>query len=198
MPEQTVGIFQFRITLEHIKPPIWRRIQVPGTYSFWDLHVAIQDAMGWTDTHLHGFRVVNPGSKKPEEIGIPDEDFPDSRVLPGWERKIASYFLKEKDTASYTYDYGDDWVHSIKLEKILPKKEGVKYPVCVKGARACPPEDSGGPFGYPDFLDAVTDPSHEEHEDVLDWLGGEFDPEEFDPAEVFFDDPEERWQSRLV
>jgi hypothetical protein len=84
----------------------------------------------------------------------------------------------------YDYDFGDEWEHAIEIEKTLPAEAGVRYPRCVKGERACPPEDCGGPFGYPYFLDKLQDPNHEEHDDVLEWAGGEFDPEEFDLDEV--------------
>ena len=186
-------VYQFKITLKGIKPPIWRRIQVPETYTFWDLHVAIQDAMGWLDYHLHSFEMVNPSTGMKVEIGIPDEDFEwEVEILPGWEQKIADWFSMENRLANYTYDFGDDWEHKIQLEKILPRDIKVKYPICVKGKRACPPEDCGGIWGYEDFLEIIKNPDHEEHEEMLEWAGGEFDPEHFDVQEVIFDDPDER------
>jgi len=191
------SIYQFRISLRDIKPDIWRTIQVPETYTFWDLHVAIQDAMGWTDTHLHHFEILNPASGKKDIIGIPDDDFPVPQTLAGWKIKMASYFSNDNNSADYTYDFGDNWVHSIKLTKIIERQKGVKYPLCVGGKRACPPEDCGGPYGYPEFLDIIMDESHEEHEDYLDWAGGDFDPGHFDLAEVVFDDPGERLKSML-
>lgn len=185
-------VYQFKITLKGIKPPIWRRIQVPETYTFWDLHVAIQDSMGWTDTHLHHFGIKNPATGLREEIGIPDEDFIDMTIRPGWKRKIAIYFSSRNDKAEYIYDYGDDWRHGIKLEKILQPSEGIKYPMCTEGARACPPEDCGGIWGYQDFLEAIMDPKNPQHEELLDWVGGDFDPESFDIKDVIFGDPKER------
>jgi hypothetical protein len=133
-------VYQFKITLEGIRPPVWRRIQVPETYTFWDLHVAIQDSMGWTDTHLHHFEIENPLTGRREEIGIPDDDFMELKIRPGWKRKIANYFSSQNDKAEYVYDYGDNWEHSILLEKTLPRKESIVYPVCNGGTRACPPE----------------------------------------------------------
>jgi hypothetical protein len=131
-------VYKFKITLKRIKPPIWRRIQVPETYTFWDLHVAIQDVMGWLDYHLHHFEIFNPSTGVREEIGIPDEDFEWSRIiLPGWEQKIADYFSIDNDKAEYIYDYGDNWEHIIKLEKILPHKKGNKAkPYQVKRVRS--------------------------------------------------------------
>lgn len=189
-------IYQFRVTLKGIRPPIWRRIQVPGNYSFWDLHVAIQDAMGWFDYHLHSFEMINPKTGFREEIGIPDDDFGafDHDVMPGWERRISRYFTPENSKSLYTYDFGDNWEHEIRLEKILPPEKGIPYPRCIKGKRACPPEDCGGVWGYGDMLETLSDPEHEDYKDTVEWLGEVFDPEYFDLAEIEFDDPEERWK----
>jgi hypothetical protein len=189
-------IYQFKITLKDIKPPIWRRIQVPKKYNFWDLHIAIQDAMGWQDYHLHEFEIVNPLTGTKTIIGIPnkDKDFADYKILPGWKQKIADYFLRENQSAKYIYDFGDNWEHEIILEKILPKENNLTYPLCIKGERACPPEDCGGSYGYEDFLEIVGDPENEQHEEILEWVGGKFDSEHFDPNEVIFDNPIERFK----
>jgi hypothetical protein len=186
-------VFQFKITLKGIKPPIWRRIQVPEIYTFWDLHVAIQDAMGWDDYHFHEFEMVEPSTGLRENIGIPAPDEVFGReVLPGWEEKIADFFSMENRTASYVYDFGDGWEHKIQLEKILPRDKDIKYPICIKGKRACPPEDCGGIWGYTELLEIIRNPEHEEHEEMMEWLGGKFDPEHFDTADVGFDDPDKR------
>jgi len=161
-----------------VKPPVWRRIQVPETYTFRDLHVAIQDAMGWSGCHLHEFRIAGV------RIGIPDEDMVDREILPEKRQRIAEY----------VYDSGDGWEHRIALEKILPRDESTAYPVCISGRRACPPEDCGGASGYESFLEAMRDPEHPEHEEALEWAGGEYDPESFDPEKVQFDDPAGRWR----
>jgi len=191
-------VYQFKITLKRIRPPIWRRILVPETYTFWDLHVAIQDAMGWLDCHLHQFEVVNPETAAKEEIGIPDEDFiGDPEVLPGWKRKIARYFSPDNPKADYIYDFGDGWEHEIRFEGILPREKGVNYPACVAGKRACPPEDCGGIWGYQDFLEAVTNRFHKEHKEMLEWAGGKLDPEQFDINDVHFDDPKKRLKMAL-
>jgi hypothetical protein len=184
-------VYQFKIALRDIKPPIWRRIQVPETYTFWDLHVAIQDAMGWSDHHLHEFEMVNPSTGLKVNIGIPAEVFA-REILPEWKQKIADYFSMENRSADYVYDFGDSWEHKIRLEKILPREKNINYPVCIKGKRACPPEDCGGVWGYEGFLEAIKDPNHEEHKEMLEWVGGEFDPEHFDANEVIFDDPDKR------
>lgn len=186
-------IYQFKITLKDIEPPIWRRIHVPETYTFWDLHVAIQDVMGWLDYHLHEFEMIHPATGMTVNIGIPDEDFDlDTEILPGWKQKIADYFSIENSKAEYIYDFGDNWIHEIKLEKILPQERGIKYPLCIDGKRACPPEDCGGTWGYENFLKIIMDPRHERYEELLEWVGGEFDPEHFDVREVHFDNPKKR------
>jgi len=190
----------FRISLLDIEPEIWRRIEVPEDYSFWDLHVAIQDAMGWLDCHLHVFRILNPENEKLQEIGIPDENgfFDSPPISPGWEIAIADYFTKPEDQASYEYDFGDGWEHEIRLEKTADVKKGMKYPKCLNGKRACPPEDCGGVWGYEELLKIISDPEHEEHENMLEWLGGKFDPEEFDPDAVTFSNPKKRWEQAFL
>ena len=143
MKKKFIHVYQFKITLKDIKPPIWRRIQVPETYTFWDFHVAIQDAMGWLDAHLHVFIIVNPTTGFKVNIGIPEDEF-DKEFLPGWGQKIAHYFSMENQTADYIYDFGDTWRHKIRLEKILPRDKNIDYPICIGGKRAGPPEDCGG------------------------------------------------------
>lgn len=192
-------VYQFKVTLKSMRPPIWRRIQVPGNYSFWDLHVAIQDAMGWTDTHLHVFEIINPRKDFKEEIGIPDEEFGSDgpRVLAGWEKKISKYFTARNNEAIYIYDFGDDWQHTVKFEKILDRDKNVQYPLCLTGKRACPPEDCGGIWGYQELLEILSDSGHEEYEERIEWLGEDFDPEHFDVKEIHFDDPKDRWDYAL-
>lgn len=189
-------VYQFKVVLLGVAPPIWRAIQVPETYSFWDLHVALQDAMGWLDYHLHLFRVNKPVTGEVVQIGIPDDDpfEGDEPTLPGWNVPIAPYFPHPGVVARYDYDFGDGWEHEITLEAIVPRQRGKKYPLCLGGARACPPEDCGGVGGYEDLLAVIYDPTHEEYESTLQWLGGRFEPEKFNPSRVRFDDPRRRWQ----
>jgi hypothetical protein len=193
-------IYQFKITLKDIKPAIWRRIQVPSTYTFWDLHVAIQDAMGWLDCHLHEFRIKDlAGSTL--SIGIPDEDFP-GETLPGWKQRIAKYFSLARPTCEYVYDFGDDWRHKVELEEVLPAEPGIEYPRCLKGKRSGPPEDCGGPWGYQELLAVLADPGHEDYAGSKEWVesikGSLFKPEEFDPAAVEFSDPRERFEMTMA
>ena len=193
MRKKFTNVYQFKITLMDIQPQIWRIIEVPETYTFWDLHVAIQDAMGWEDYHLHDFKIVNPSTGMKKEIGMPDEELAyEKEILPDTKQKIADWFSLENRLAEYTYDYGDNWHHTVKLEKILPKEENVTYPRCVDGKRACPPEDCGGTRSYEQLLEIIKDVNHEEHKRMMEWLGGEFDPEHFDVKEVIFEDPVKR------
>ena len=169
------NVYQLKITLKYIRPPIWRRIQVPGDYTLFDLHDVIQDVFGWFNCHLHEFRIENSSYSDPElldefdEFGINDE----SKIT------IQDLDLKEGGSFVYIYDFGDGWEHIILIEKILPYDENKKLPFCIKGKRACPPEDVGGTWGYQMFLEAINAPENEEHESYLEWIGGEFDPEFF-------------------
>ena len=192
MAGSTHRVFQFEITLKGTKPPIWRRIQVASDYTFWDLHVAIQDSMGWLNCHLHQFEIFNPRKQLVEHIGVPDDEFPSGQeLLPGWEVPIIHRFTSTNPKATYRYDFGDDWEHTIVLEKTLPQAQ-VEYPRCIGGRRRCPPEDCGGTWGYQEFLEAVSDPKHKDHASRLEWVGGSYDPDDFDPKAVNFEDPRER------
>jgi len=167
------SIYQLKVTLEGIKPPIWRRLLVPASITLDVMHDIVQLAFGWEDSHLHLFEVNGVEYSEPDpnsdELGQKDEvTLPLSKALP-----------REGSKIRYVYDYGDDWTHTILLEKILPREEGKVYPICVTGKRAGPPEDVGGVWGYAGFLKAIADPKHEGHDEYLEWIGGSFDPEEF-------------------
>ncbi len=185
-------VYQFKVTLRGIRPPIWRRIQVPETYTFWDLHVAIQDAMGWMDYHAHEFIVPDPRGGERVRIGVPDPEYGFQTVLPEEKQRISDWFQAEGDPSLYVYDFGDDWEHKVKLEKIVPREEGEDYPRCAGGKCACPPEDCGGPWGYRHMLEVLADPGHEEYEEMMEWLAGGFEPELFHPGGVVFMDPDVR------
>lgn len=195
---QNALVHQFRVTLRDVEPAVWRRIQTPANYSFWDLHVAIQDSMGWLDYHLHAFRMKKPRGRKVFEIGLPDE-YSDG-TLEGWRTAVADYFTMPGATAFYEYDFGDGWEHEILLEGVLLAEPSTKYPKCVAGKLACPPEDCGGPPGYAELLKILGDPDHVEYEEYVTWLGGQapgnkpFDPERFAASKVRFDDPYERFR----
>lgn len=195
-PKRGEHVCQFLIILVGTDPLIWRRIQVPLRYSFWDLHVAIQDAMGWEDRHLHQFTPVDPGEGRLERIGIPCDEVTDEvPCRAGWEVPIEPFFDSfEALPVRYLYDFGDSWEHVVVPEGIWPAEPSAKYPRCVGGARSCPPEDCGGLEGYYDFLEAIQDKQHPEHEEMMKWVGGSYDPDGFDAKRVEFDDPRKRWR----
>ncbi len=188
-------VLQFKIWLKHVQPAVWRRIQVPEDYTFWDLHCAISDSLGWLDYHLHEFRLEPPIAASPLRVGIPmDDGFDGMDVLEGRNIPVKRFLSRVGDGCTYTYDFGDDWVHAIALEAILPRQEKLAYPCCIDGERACPPEDAGGAGGYAHFLKAMEDASHPEHDMLLNWVGGPFDPDWFDMKIVRFANPQVRWR----
>ena len=192
-------VYQFELALQEIEPTIWRRIQVPDRYSFWDLHCAITDSLGWLDYHLHQFTIRFPESGETDIIGIPDDEgFDGPETLPGWNLSIAEYFSMDNRTCDYEYDFGDGWHHSVTLEKILPREEGVVYPRCIAGKRACPPEDVGGPWGYKRFLKSINYMNAPDHDQHLEWVGGWFDPEWFDLSLIRFGNPQKRWNIAFI
>ena len=166
-------VYQLKVTLKDSKPPIWRRIQVTGDTSLFKLHRILQVVMGWTDSHLHQFIV------RDSYYGTPHPDFGfevrnEKRVA------LAEIASSPKTKFMYEYDFGDSWEHEVLIEKILSPEAGVRYPNCLTGKRACPPEDCGGVWGYASLLEAIQDSHHPDHEEMLEWVGGSFDPEAFD------------------
>lgn len=171
------SIFQIKVTLKGIKPPVWRRLLVPSTLKLSEFHTVLQLAMGWNDMHLHQFTVGR------QHYGIPETDWPDD-ILNEHKYRVYNLLTAEDETLIYEYDFGDGWEHKIVLEKILPFETDIKLPQCLKGKRACPPEDVGGPLGYLEYLEAIIDPLHPEHETLLEWRGSGFDAERFDAVHV--------------
>ena len=161
-------VFQLKITLKGIKPPIWRRVQTRDC-TLAHVHDIIQLAMGWQFSHLHTFEIG----------GEHYSTHPDMECEPATGVKLSQLVEDGVDRFGYVYDMGDNWEHVIRIEKTLPAESGACYPRCITGKRACPPEDCGGIWGYEDFLGRILDPNDEEHEDMLEWVGGDFDPERF-------------------
>jgi hypothetical protein len=181
-PKPTGLAYQFKITLLGVKPPVWRRIQVQDC-TLDTLHEHIQTAMGWTNSHLHHFRVGEHLFADPMlmEENFEDMDYVDSTTT------MASDIVPKSGKQFrflYEYDFGDSWDHEILFEGCPKADAGRQYPVCLEGERACPPEDVGGMWGYTEFLEAIGNEKHKRHEELLEWIGGSFDPEEFDPAKA--------------
>lgn len=191
-------VHQFLIVLSGTDPLVWRRIQVPAYYSYWDFHVAIQDAMGWEDRHLHEFRLFEEDARRTIAVGIPtDISSPDRPVVPGWTVRLSKHYAPEnrhqRGPVSYSYDFGDGWEHVLIHEGFEPTKKSMKYPRCLAGERRCPPEDCGGVHGYTEFLKAIASPKHPRHAELTEWIGGAWMPDAFEPRRVKFDDPQKRW-----
>lgn len=175
-PKNPIPIYQLKIVLRDIHPPILRILQIKGNANLGKLHDSIQGAMGWRDCHLHEFRIKGK-RYRPEEQMYDDIDSPDMYD----ERNYRlNKLLQEGDMFEYTYDFGDCWEHDIIVEKILPPEEGIHYPVCIYGERSCPPEDCGGPNGYEELLEILKNPKHKEYEHYLAWVGADFHPEKYD------------------
>jgi len=168
-------LYELRVELDGIEPHIWRRIQVPSHSTLKRLHEIIQIAFGWSDAHLHMFRIAG---KEYSEL-IPEFD---ARVLDESKITLEEIFGGGRKSFRYEYDMGDSWVHIITLKKQVESK--ATRARCIAGARAAPPEDCGSIPGYYDFLVIMSDSDHEEHEEKLEWIGGYFDPNEFDMADV--------------
>ncbi len=173
------NILELDITLKESKPKIWRRVHVPADMTFYELHYVVQFAMGWTNSHLHQF-VVGKGQ---EYIHPPfpddEEEATDSR-----ETKISAHLAAPKDKITYEYDFGDGWEHEVVVKKVLEADPKQHYPVLIEGAGACPPEDCGGIWGYAEMLETLKKPGTEAYEELTEWLGEEFDPEEFELEET--------------
>ena len=171
-------VFQIKVILMGIIPLIWRRIQTKDC-NLVELHDLLQVTMGWEFEHLYRFII---GGIKYADLGMASqEDTEDacdtnlSEILPARNRRPRFH---------YKYDFGDQWMHQLIVEERFPLEQGVQYPICVAGQRACPPEDCGGPWGYSDFVEVISNPDHRRHEQLLEWVGGEFDPERFDLESV--------------
>jgi hypothetical protein len=162
----------------YLKPAIWRQLLVSGSIKLPKLRRVLQEAMGWEGGHLHEF-VFGDTS-----YGQPDPDFPSDPPMLNEARVTLTAALGALRSFTYIYDYGDDWRHRVKVEKVLPPDSELRSPLCLAGRNACPPEDVGGTPGYIEFLHAINDPSHEEHHQMLEWCGGSFDPNAFDLAGV--------------
>jgi len=167
---------QLRVSLREVEPEIWRRFIVPGDIRLDELHDVLQVVMGWVDYHLHLFRF------RTGNYGVPDPDFGDDTQD---ERRKRLHQLSEVgEEFQYIYDFGDDWQHVVTVEAAVDPQARRVLPICIEGARRCPPEDVGGAWGYADFLEAYRNPNDERHEEFVEWIGDRFDPERCDVAAI--------------
>ena len=167
-------VFRVRVKLRNFNPPIWRRIEVPYNFTLHELHLVIQAAMGWENYHLYTFRVGRTS------YSIPNDEWPNEDIDSRKTKIKNLIFIGPKSKMIYEYDFGDSWEHDVTIEKIIPAEIGVNYPRCVSGKLACPPEDSGGTYGYARKLGIIENPKDEEYEETVECLGEDFDAEHFD------------------
>lgn len=176
-PQTEPKIIQFKCTIKGIRPPIWRRVLVPSSFSLFDLHRVLEVAFCWSDDHLHGFEYGRQSFSVPH----PDDWAP---VLDERKYTLDSLRLKPGSKIEYTYDFGDNWEHTVEVEKVLPPESEGHYPRCIAGRRAAPPEDCGGVGGYESILDALRGLSDDEwSKELLEWHEG-YDPEAFDLEDI--------------
>lgn len=170
---------QLRVELLHVKPLVWRRVLVPETITLPKLHLVLQWAMGWANSHLHEYEIAR------RRYGMLDDEW-EVDDPPIDERRVRLKPLIEDGLRRFTYlyDFGDHWEHRVVVEDLLMPKAGAPLITCTAGENACPPEGVGSTSGYADFLDIIADPSHEEHKDTLRWVGGAFDPTAFSVADA--------------
>jgi hypothetical protein len=171
-------IYQMKVTLIDSQPPIWRRLQVESGVTIDRLHDTLQIVMGWSNSHMHGFRVrqrAQPGSR-PRWLPVESADEKTMR--------LSDLLRRPRDWCVYDYDFGDGWAHQLLLEQIVARVPSARYPMVLAGRGACPPEDVGGLSGYYHFLEVIKDPKHPEHDDMWEWAGGKFDPSAFNVHDV--------------
>jgi len=165
-------IARLKITLDDVKPVVLRRVEVPFDIRLDRLHLTLQAAMGWTNSHLYEIRAGGVGWSTPYPDADWEGDFMDARKgrLDDILQDIGTKTLK------YLYDFGDGWEHTIKIERLVDPTPGMLYPSLIEAKGQCPPEDVGGPWGYSELLEALDDPSHERHREFKEWLADDFNP----------------------
>ncbi len=179
MRRRVTTVYQLKIVLEGIRPPIWRQVLVPADLRLSHLHQVLQIVMGWTDSHLHAFAIGGVHYSMPYEELDDDLDMEDERRV-----RLSSLVPEAKTRFGYQYDFGDDWQHAILVEKILPAEPDRHYPVCLAGKRSGPPEDCGGSWGYGELLKILKSPRHPDHQEMKQWVGERFEPETVNLEEI--------------
>jgi hypothetical protein len=171
-------VYRIYVRLEVIVPPIWRRIELSEQSTLDQLHRILQIAMGWENCHLHEFTVDGM------RYGMPDPDYDEPGIVADSKVSLADVLRVPGAEMSYLYDFGDDWLLTVRVEAVVEEEPGAKYPRVVEGARSGPPEDCGGPFGYADFLEVLVDPAHEDFKEMSKWVGPKFNAEVFSIEKV--------------
>lgn len=170
-----VPAHRIKITLSGVKPPVWRRVVLPGAWPLSKVHDAIQIVMGWSASHLHEFEASGV------RWGQPDPDWDTGEMRGEATARLYEVVPNVGDELVYTYDFGDDWRHTLVVEELLPPQ---RVATCLAGRGACPPEDCGGPWGYEELLQILSDPGHPEHQERTEWVGGSYDAKTFDAADA--------------
>lgn len=171
------SVHRLKVTLRGVRPPVWRRIEVPSEVTLGELAALLEAAMGWLGYHLHAFEVDGA------TCGTPDPDAPPEELDEGRYR-LGGVLPSAGSKMRWDYDFGDGWEHDVVVEAVGPPEAGVEYPICLAGRRACPPEDCGGPWGYQELLQLLANPSLEDPDGRREWVGPDFDPVCFDPVEA--------------
>ena len=167
----SVPAYRITITLQDVTPQVWRRVVLPGQWHLGQVHLAVQTAMGWDNSHLHEFTASGL------RYGVPDPTWGDNEVRRETTARLHEVVVGSGDSIAYWYDFGDDWHHDLVVEEVLPPQ---RHAQCLAGTGACPPEDCGGPWGYSDLVAALGDPAHPEREELMTWVPADFDPIAFD------------------
>ena len=175
------SVYRFKITLQDSGPAIWRRIETKDV-TLQELHVLIQTAMGWMNSHFHQFEIADTRYTDPRFM---DEALDDFGAIEYSGIRVSDLVSEHgaRLRIGYEYDFGDSWQHEVALEQVTNSEPGSRYPRCLDGERACPPEDVGGVYGFADYVEAVTNPDHSEHDELLEW-NGPFDPAQFDATQA--------------
>ena len=182
---KSAEVYEIKMFLADSDPPIWRRLAVRSDMTLAKLHDVIQIVMGWQNCHLHQFIVGDDDN--PIYYGRPDSGLGADwgpQTLSDAKVQLCDIVQRRGFRFIYEYDFGDSWIHGLEVVEVKPLEKGARYPACLAGERAGPPDDCGGVWGYDNFLQAIADPKHEDHDDLLEWIGGEFDPETFDLGEI--------------
>jgi hypothetical protein len=190
----SAAIVRLKVTLDDVEPKVLRRIEAPVDIKLDQLHLTLQAALGWTNSHLYEIRA------KDVRFGLPNPDWPGGPLNARKARLIDVLEDAGTKTLRYLYDFGDGWEHTIKIERLTDPEPNVAYPRLIEAVGRCPPEDVGGPWGYAELIEALQDPDHERHDEMRGWVGDDFDPQQFDaePLKTDVTALAKRWSKKPV